>query len=177
MSTKIERLLTKAQKHEDNIAAAVYAAGCFWGVEYHLQKMPGVIATQVGYIGGNRDNPNYEQVCTGTTGHAEAVLVLYDTLSTDFETLTKLFFEIHNPEQRDGQGPDIGTQYRSAIYYFNNEQYQIADKLINELKEQGVDVTTELLPAEPFWPAEDHHQDYYEKHQKEPYCHRRIKRW
>jgi len=150
---------------------AVFASGCFWGTEYHLKKAPGVISTQVGYIGGNVDNPTYKQVCTDKTGHAEAVQVTYDPTKTNYQQLAKLYFETHDFGQLNRQGPDIGTQYRSVVFYHNEEQKKIAAKLIEQLREKGFDVKTTIVPAAKFWPAEDYHQDYYEKTGKTPYCH------
>ena len=136
-----------------------------------FEKAPGVISTTVGYTGGHVDNPTYKQVCTNKTGHAEAVKVVYDPSKTNYEELAKLFFETHDFTQLNRQGPDIGTQYRSAIFYLNDEQKEIATKLVNELKKKGYDVKTEITAAGKFWPAEDYHQDYYEKTGKTPYCH------
>jgi peptide methionine sulfoxide reductase msrA/msrB len=157
-----------AQKQTET---AIFASGCFWGTEYHFQKAPGVISTTVGYTGGKTDNPTYEMVCTDKTGHAEAVEVVYDTSKTSYEELTKLFFETHNFTQSNRQGPDIGTQYRSAIFYLNDEQRKIAAGLLEKLKEKGFDVKTEIVPAGKFWPAEKYHQDYYRKNRRKPYCH------
>ncbi len=150
---------------------AIFASGCFWGTEYYMQKEPGVISTTVGFTGGNVPNPTYQQVCTGTTGHAESVQVIYDPNKTSYEKLAKLFFETHDFSQVNGQGPDIGHQYRSAIFYLNDEQKNIADKLVNILKKQGKKVATEITPAGTFWPAEEYHQQYYDKNGKRPYCH------
>lgn len=156
---------------------AIFAGGCFWGVEYWLSQFPGVVHTTVGYTGGHKENPTYEQVCTGTTGHLEAVEVLYDPLRTSYEDLVKLFFEIHDPAQTDGQGPDIGEQYLSAIFYVDEEQKQVAERVIDALKARGLKVATQLRPAGRFWPAEEYHQDYYAKNGGRPYCHVRRKLW
>ncbi len=151
--------------------SAYFAGGCFWGVEYFLQKQDGVIFERVGYMGGDVSEPSYEEVCSGTTGHAEAVEVIYDTEKTNFEELAKLFFEIHDPTQANGQGPDIGEQYRSAIFYTDDKQKRTAEKLIKILEEKGLKVATELSEASKFWEAEKYHQDYYRKTGKRPYCH------
>ena len=152
-------------------ARAIFASGCFWGTEYYFQRVPGVISTTVGYTGGHVDNPTYKQVCTDTTGHAEAVEVMYDPSITSYEQLAKLFFETHDFTQLNRQGPDIGKQYRSAIFYLDDEQKQIAEQLIQTLKKKGYDVKTKIEKANKFWPAEQYHQDYYEKTGKLPYCH------
>ncbi|MFC1746899.1 peptide-methionine (S)-S-oxide reductase MsrA [Candidatus Neomarinimicrobiota bacterium] len=152
-------------------ARAIFASGCFWGTEYHLSRVDGVISTTVGYTGGHKENPTYEEVCTGTTGHAEATEVIYDPVKVNFEQLTRLFFETHDPTQLNRQGPDIGTQYRSGIFYLNAEQKTVAEQLIILLKEQGYDVVTEITRASEFWPAENYHQDYYALRNGVPYCH------
>ena len=156
---------------EAETAMAVFASGCFWGTEYHFKKAPGVLSTDAGFIGGQTNNPTYKQVCTGTTGHAEAVKVTYDPSQTSFEALARLYFETHDPTQLNRQGPDIGTQYRSEIFYANEEQKDTAEQLINMLKAKGYDVKTAVTRAGEFWQAEEYHQDYYEKTGKTPYCH------
>jgi peptide methionine sulfoxide reductase msrA/msrB len=161
---------------ESKTERAVFASGCFWGTEYHFQRAEGVISTTVGYTGGHVDNPTYKQVCTDRTGHAEAVEVVYDPTKTSYEKLAKLFFETHDFTQVNRQGPDIGTQYRSGIFYLDDEQKATAEKLIGVLRQKGYKVATEVTAASKFWPAEDYHQDYYNKTRKTPYCHvyRRI---
>lgn len=153
------------------IQSAVFAAGCFWGVEYHLQRLPGVLETTVGYSGGDRKNPTYHQVCTTDSGHAEAVEVRFDPEKISYETLVKRFFELHDPTQVDRQGPDVGRQYRSEIFYRDDEQKKVAETLIAYLKEKGMDVATRLTPLKTFWKAEDYHQDYYNRGGGTPYCH------
>jgi len=156
---------------------AIFAGGCFWGVEHHFRNAPGVLSTTVGYIGGRTDNPTYEQVCSHKTGHAEAVEIIYDPKKTKYEDLARLFFEIHDPTQVNRQGPDVGDQYRSAVFYLDEEQRKTAEKLIGILREKGLKVATEVKRAGRFWPAEDYHQDYYLKTGKRPYCHVRVKRF
>ncbi|MCK5840258.1 MAG: peptide-methionine (S)-S-oxide reductase MsrA [Bacteroidales bacterium] len=162
------KLLEKMKIQSDT---AIFASGCFWGTEYYFMKAAGVISTTVGFTGGVLQRPSYEQVLTGETGHAEAVKVVFDPAKINYEELVKLFFETHDPTQRNRQGPDVGHQYRSAIFYNNLKQKQIAKKLINILKGKGYDVVTELNPAGKFWEAETYHQEYYEKLGGRPYCH------
>jgi len=161
---------------EQKTEKAIFASGCFWGTEYYFKRAPGVISTTVGYTGGNVDNPTYKQVCTDRTGHAEAVEIVYDPSKTSFEQLAKLFFETHDFTQLNRQGPDIGTQYRSAIFYLNDQQKQTAARLVQELKKKNHDVKTQIEPADEFWAAEEYHQDYYEKTKKVPYCHTHIQK-
>ena len=156
---------------EEKTERAIFASGCFWGTEYHFQRAPGVISTTVGYTGGHVDNPTYKQVCTDRTGHAEAVEVIYDPSKTSYEQLAKLFFETHDFTQLNRQGPDLGRQYRSAVFYLDDQQKQTAAKLVDELKKKGFDVKTQITPAGKFWPAEEYHQEYYQKTGKTPYCH------
>ncbi|STX40371.1 bifunctional methionine sulfoxide reductase B/A protein [Legionella donaldsonii] len=151
---------------------AIVAGGCFWGVDHFLRLVPGVLNVEVGYSGGSVMNPSYEQVCRGDTGHYEVARVVYDVAKTDYYTVLKRFFEIHDPTQRTGQGPDIGPQYKSAVFYYNEEQREDAQVLIKLLQERGYNVVTRLLEVQAFWPAEGYHQDYYAKHSKAPYCHR-----
>ena len=151
---------------------AIFAGGCFWGVEYYLQKSPGVISVTSGYTGGSVKDPTYQQVCTGTTGHAEAVKIVYDPQKTSYDKLLRLFLEIHDPTQVEGQGPDIGDQYRSEIFYLNDEQKHTAENDLNILKTKGFQVATAVTKASEFYPAEAYHQDYYLKNGKTPYCHK-----
>ena len=156
---------------EKNQETAFFASGCFWGTQYYLMKAPGVISTTVGYMGGHTKNPTYQEVCTGQTGHVETTEVVFDNTKTSYEDLVKLYYETHDFTQVGGQGPDIGDQYRSVIFYSNDEQKQIAEKYINILTAKGYKVATILRPAPEFWKAEDYHQAYYEKKHGTPYCH------
>ena len=150
---------------------ALFASGCFWGTEYHFAKAKGVLETKVGFAGGSVKNPTYEQVCGGKTGHLECVQVTYNPAHTNFELMTKLFFETHDFSQTDGQGPDIGSQYLSSIFYADEFQKNTGNFVISELKAKGFAVATTLQPMAQFYPAEDYHQKYYFKNDKTPYCH------
>ena len=156
---------------QEKVKMAIFASGCFWGTDYWLRQLPGVLATSTGYIGGSEASPTYEDVCTGTTGHYEAVRVIYDGDKLDFETLAKQYFDTHNPEQANGQGNDIGSQYLPAIFYLNIEQKKVSESLLDQLRKKGLRPATELKQASRFWPAEQYHQDYYLKNGKKPYCH------
>lgn len=156
---------------------AIFAGGCFWGVEYFMQKAPGVVSVVSGYTGGHVKNPSYREVSTGRTGHAEAVKITYDTKKTSYEKLLKLFLEIHDPTQVGRQGPDIGDQYRSEIFFKNREQKETADKLLGILRGKGLKVATQVTRASEFYPAEDYHQDYYFNNGKTPYCHAYTQRF
>jgi methionine-S-sulfoxide reductase len=147
-------------------ATATFAAGCFWGVEYKFRQLPGVISSMVGYTGGEKENPTYLQVCRGGTGHAEAVKVVFDPARISYEDLLDAFFRFHDPTQLNRQGPDIGKQYRSAIYYHTAEQKSAAERKIQELNNSGrfkKTVVTEVVSADEFYKAEEYHQRYYEK--------------
>lgn len=159
------------KKQDSSIKEAYYAGGCFWGVEHLMQQQPGVLSVESGYMGGEVENPTYEQVCSKSTGHLEVVKVAYRPDEVSFETLTKLFFEIHDPTQTDGQGPDIGNQYLSAIFYTEDSEREVAQGLIKILEGKGMSIATQLLPKAEFWKAEDYHQDYYQKNGQSPYCH------
>ena len=158
-----------------NIKKAYFAAGCFWGVEYHFEKLEGVITAVSGYMGGHIKDPNYEMVCSGLTGHLEVVEITYDESIVSFETLAKLFFEIHDFTQVDRQGPDIGDQYRTEIFYTKENQKLIALELLDVLKGKGFKPATKLTLAPKYWKAENYHQDYYKKQRGQPYCHIRKK--
>ena len=156
---------------------AIFAGGCFWGVEYYMEKAPGVISVVDGYIGGHINNPTYEEVCSHTTGFAEAVEIAFDPQKTTYEKLARLFFQIHDPTQVNRQGPDIGDNYRSEVFYRNEDQKKTAEKLIQILEDKGYKVATKVRPATKFWKAEAYHQDHYDKHGGTPYCHKFVKRF
>ena len=143
---------------------ATFAAGCFWGVEADFRKIPGVIATTVGYTGGRTDHPSYEQVCSHTTGHAEAVLVEFDPTQVSYDELLDAFWRLHDPTQLNRQGPDVGDQYRTAIFFHSPEQEDAAKASKEAAQERfSKPIVTEITEAPPFWPAEDYHQRYLEK--------------
>jgi peptide-methionine (S)-S-oxide reductase len=152
---------------EVEMEKAVFAAGCFWGVEDAFMTAPGVIATRVGYTGGHTEHPTYHEVCTGQTGHAEAVEVSFDPGIISYEQLLDLFWQAHDPTQLNRQGPDVGAQYRSAIFYHNESQRVAAENSRNRLEHSGTlrrRVVTAIVPAGPFWEAEEYHQKYHQKH-------------
>jgi peptide methionine sulfoxide reductase msrA/msrB len=150
---------------------AIVAGGCFWGVEYYMHEIPGVISTEVGYTGGHTKNPSYKEVCSHSTGHAEAARIIFDPSKTSYEAVLRMFFEIHDPTQINRQGPDIGDQYRSEVFYLDPEQKKTAERLIGLLKQKGYNVATKVTQAGIFWKAEDYHQQYYDKEGAKPYCH------
>jgi len=159
---------------KNQIATAVFAAGCFWGVQDIFEKIPGVIKTVSGYSGGALPNPTYEQVCSGRTGHAESVQVQYDVTQVTYETLLGFFFRLHDPTTPNQQGPDRGTQYRSAIFYSNEHEKATAEQMIKKLETSGKwkhPIVTEVLPFKQFYAAEEYHQDYLRKHPSAHSCH------
>jgi peptide-methionine (S)-S-oxide reductase len=143
---------------------ALFAAGCFWGVQYYFDQVPGVVKTAVGYTSGHTENPTYDEVCTHTTGHAEATLIEFDPEKLSYKTLLMQFFRMHDPTQLDRQGPDIGDEYRSAIFYFDPEQHKQAIEVRNaKQKELGQPIVTQIDAAGPFYKAEEYHQKFTEK--------------
>ena len=156
---------------------AIFAGGCFWGVEHQLEQAEGVVSATSGYTDGHTRNPTYKQICTGRTGHAEAVRVVFDPARTSYEKLARLFFEIHDPTQLNRQGPDFGPQYRSAVFYLDDGQKETAETLVARLGELGYKVVTQVAAASKFYPAEGYHQDYLHKHPNRPTCHVRIPRF
>ncbi len=151
---------------EKHLEKAIFAAGCFWGAEEAFRVLKGVVATTVGYAGGKFENPTYEDVCGGRTGHAESVLVEYDSSQITYEELLKVFWETHDPTTPNRQGPDIGSQYRSVIFFHNAQQEKLARESKDELersKKYKNPIVTEIVPASTFYPAEEYHQQYLEK--------------
>jgi len=155
----------------NNIKYAYFASGCFWGTEYFFENFKGVKSAVSGYMGGHMENPDYRSVCSGLTGHLEVVRVEYDESVVSFKELAVQFFETHDFTQTNGQGPDIGSQYLSAIFYNDENEKNISEELIAQLTQLGYKVATSLYEMYPFYEAEEYHQDYYERHQKVPYCH------
>lgn len=157
---------------DQHLQTAVFASGCFWGTEYWFAQAKGVIATTVGYSGGDLANPSYQDVCRGQTGHVEAVRVVFDPSEVSYENCVRLFFETHDPSQVNGQGPDIGSQYLSMIFVLNDAQKTVAKRVVTQLADQGIVVSTHIKPLEVFYPEQDTgHQKYYEKKGTIPYCH------
>lgn len=153
---------------------AIIAAGCFWGVEELLRDYPGVLETEVGYCGGQAESALYTKVKTGTTNHAEAVQVTFDADQLSYEKLIHAFYKLHDPTTINQQGNDIGTQYRSAIFYFDEQQKQIAEKVTKEVEQSKVfkkPIVTQIVPVQPFFSAEDYHQDYLQKNPDGYMCH------
>ena len=152
---------------------ATLAGGCFWCLEAVYDEMDGVVSVESGYMGGRKPDPTYEQVCSGTTGHAEVVQITFDPAVVSYKELLEVFFVIHDPTTLDRQGNDVGTQYRSAIFYHSPEQKQVAEQTMRELAAEKVydtAIVTQLLPAERFYPAEGYHQEYFQRNQNQPYC-------
>ena len=154
--------------NEGSYKTATFGAGCFWGVEAAFRKVKGVITTAVGYMGGSLKNPTYKDVCSGQTGHAEVVQIIYDPTTVSYEQLLDVFWSVHNPTQLNRQGPDIGTNYRSVIFYHDPEQGRLARKSKENIEVSGVfgfgKIMTAITPASEFYQAEEYHQRYYEKH-------------
>src|SRR3990167_11218179 len=149
---------------------ATLAGGCFWCTEAIFKRLKGVTSVVSGYTGGNVENPSYEEVCGGDTGHAEAIQITFDPKVVPYEKLLEIFFALHDPTTLNRQGNDAGTQYRSVIFYTDDEQKKATQKFIDKLNETGPKVVTELKPFDKFYKAEDYHQKYYEKNAREPYC-------
>jgi len=165
--------MTQQPKDNKDLEVATLAAGCFWCTEAAFSIMKGVERIEPGYTGGSMPNPSYEQVSTGTTGHAEATQIFFDPKIISYKEILEIFFAMHDPTSLNRQGADVGTQYRSAIFYHNPEQKTMAEKLIDELAKEDIwdkPIVTTIEPLKVFYKAETYHKDYYKKHPKEPYC-------
>ncbi|MBN2816863.1 MAG: bifunctional methionine sulfoxide reductase B/A protein [Campylobacterales bacterium] len=174
----VNSISLKFEKEQtQNIQKAYFAGGCFWGVEYYLEKELGVIEVTSGYMGGHLKDPTYKDVSRGQSGHLETVEVVYDANKVSYETLARLFFEIHDPEQKDGQGPDIGSQYLSAIFVANPDERATIEKLIGLLEKKGFKIATAIRQKSVFYKAEGYHQNYYDIKGYQPYCHGYVKRF
>tara|TARA_B000000460_G_scaffold245417_1_gene217075 strand:+ start:581 stop:1159 length:579 start_codon:yes stop_codon:yes gene_type:complete len=161
------------EKSMKEIQKATFGAGCFWCVEAVFERLDGVVDVIPGYSGGHKKNPTYREICTGTTGHAEVAQITFDTKIITFNDLLNMFWKSHDPTTRNKQGNDIGTQYRSAIFYHNNEQKTIAKESKNKVDNSNVflnPVVTEITKLDKFWPAEDYHNNYYNNNMDQPYC-------
>ena len=167
----------KKSSQTSGLKKAYFAGGCFWGVEYYLEQIEGVKEVTSGFMGGHLKDPTYEDVVYKKTGHIETVEVVYDPAKVSYETLAKTFFEIHDPTQTDGQGPDIGSQYLSAIFVNDVKERKIIERLIRILEDRGFKIATMVRQTTRFYKAEAYHQDYYERKGTQPYCHRRVKRF
>lgn len=167
---------TVAEKQSDSLGkteTATFAAGCFWCVEEQFKQLKGVLSVTSGYTGGTTENPTYEQVSTGTTGHAEACSIVFDPALISYKELLEAFFTAHDPTQLNRQGSDIGTQYRSAVFYHNQEQKKLAEFYINRLNREkvyGSPVVTQVVPFKTFYRAEGYHQNYYQNNAEQAYC-------
>lgn len=170
-------LIKKEDDSKEKLSYAYFAGGCFWGVEYYLQKLEGVKEVTSGFMGGEMKNPTYYDVVYKNTGHLEVVEVLYDETKISYEEIAKMFFEIHDPTQIDGQGPDIGEQYLSAVFVGNSNEREIVKKLIKRLEDNGYKIATKILDKKEFYRADESHQNYYLKKGSKPYCHSYIKRF
>ena len=168
---------TQDQEKSKREAKAYFAGGCFWGVEYYLEGLKGVKSATSGYMGGKTKNPSYQEVSHKDTGHLESVEVVYDPTQISYETLAKTFFEIHDPTQGNRQGPDVGTQYASAVFVSTPAERQVIERLILQLEKKGHKVTTQVRTYKPFYPAEAYHQDHYKHKGTKPYCHGYTKRF
>jgi len=156
---------------DDKFDKAYFAGGCFWGVEYFFENLKGVISAVSGYMGGDESRTTYQEVLKGDTGHLEVVQIAYDKTKVSYESLLKFFMQIHDFSQTNGQGPDIGAQYLSAVFTNNKEEHKTIKKIFEQIKRKGYKVATTIEPQVKFFKAEDYHQDYYQKKNSKPYCH------
>jgi peptide-methionine (S)-S-oxide reductase len=167
------KTMNSEQTINSNIETATFGAGCFWCVEAVFQRLNGVLSSKSGYSGGSVKNPSYKEVCNGTTGHAEVIQVTYDKTKVSFDELLEVFWKTHDPTTLNRQGNDYGTQYRSVIFYHNDEQKKLAEKYKEEINKSGAypgPVITEITSFTNFYPAEDYHQNYYNENGSESYC-------
>jgi peptide methionine sulfoxide reductase msrA/msrB len=171
------KLDTKEQQKDTNLSYAYFAGGCFWGVEYYLEKLDGVKEVISGFMGGHVKNPSYYEVVKTDTGHLETVEVIYDKSKISYEKIAKTFFEIHDPTQTNGQGPDIGKQYLSAVFVKDAKERETIKKLIAQLEANGYKIATKILDKSEFYKADEGHQNYYNKKGSTPYCHGYTKRF
>ena len=171
------KLDTTPKAKDNNLSYAYFAGGCFWGIEYYLQKLDGVKEVISGFMGGHVKNPSYYEVVRSDTGHLETVEVIYDKNKISYEEIAKIFFEIHDPTQVNGQGPDIGKQYHSAVFVANEKEQETIKKLIKQLQSNGYDVVTKIIDKSEFYEADEGHQNYYDKKGTKPYCHGYVKRF
>jgi peptide-methionine (S)-S-oxide reductase len=165
--------VSEKEIEEKGLQKATFGGGCFWCTEAVFKALKGVHSVESGYSGGHVENPTYKDVCTGTTGHAEVVQVVYDPKAIPYEELLEVFWRTHDPTTRDRQGNDVGPQYRSVVFYHDEQQQKVADvykKKLNDAKAFGAPIVTEISPLENYYPAEDYHQDYFELNGREPYC-------
>ena len=173
METKTTSSDSKSTAANQKVDTATFGAGCFWCVEAQFQMLDGVIKVESGFSGGSVKNPSYKEVCNGNTGHAECLQILFDSKKISFEELLEVFWKTHDPTTLNRQGNDMGTQYRSVIFYHNENQKQLAEKYKKELDASGAfgnSIVTEITPFTVFYPAENYHQDYFNLHGDEPYC-------
>jgi peptide-methionine (S)-S-oxide reductase len=158
---------------DNNLETATLGAGCFWCVEAVFDDLKGVEDVVSGYSGGHTENPTYREVCDGNTGHAEVAQIRFDPSAISFKEILQVFFSVHDPTTLNRQGNDVGTQYRSAIFYHNDEQKRVAEEVIGEITKEGVydaPIVTEVVPFDKFWPAENYHQEYFANNPNQPYC-------
>jgi peptide-methionine (S)-S-oxide reductase len=174
-ATNNETAEIRAKVEDGAYRKATFAAGCFWGVESAFRQVDGVVSTQVGYTGGHEGSPTYREVCSGRTGHAEAVEVVYDPEQVSYDRLLEVFWSIHDPTTLNRQGPDVGSQYRSAVFTHSDRQHETAEESRDRREASGEvrgEIVTEITPAETFWRAEEYHQQYFAKKGVAPSCHR-----
>lgn len=166
-------MINKTHSNSQNTSIATFGAGCFWCVEAIFEELNGVIHVESGYSGGHVANPTYEEVCTGTTGHAEVIQITFDPEVISYIELLEVFWKTHDPTTLNRQGPDVGTQYRSVVFYHNDEQRKLSLEMKEKLDREGIwenPIVTEIVPYETFYRAEDYHQDYYSQNISQPYC-------